>query len=250
MHAAMLSISVALLTVPLAFARPPFWEKAATARWMANTLDWGTLSTISTRSDGASVGEAFGNPYSFADASSGIPYFFASMLDASMIDIFGEESAKPRASFALSEAQITDPGFIMRQFCSVGTFIGDPENPTCARLVLSGTMVKIEANSTEDKTARAALFKRHPSFSQYPPGHDFFVAKMEIDGVWLIDFYGGAANIPPAEYFGAAIPVAERTEASNVEMALAPPPPYQKQAATVRWMATTSVWGVLSTIST
>merc|ERR1712217_776296 len=110
--------------------------------------------------------------------------------------------------------------------------------PPCARLVLSGTMVKLEANSTEDKTAREALFKRHPSFSQYPPSHDFFVAKMEIDGVWLIDFYGGAAIIPPAEYFGAAIPVVERTEASKAKMALVPQPPYKNQAATARWMTT------------
>lgn len=233
----------------MASAAPPYWEKAATARWMANTLDWGTLSTTSTRSDGATVGEAFGNPYSFSDASSGVPYFFASMLDASMIDLFGASSSKPRASLALSEAEIKDPSFLMRQSCSISTYIGDPENPPCARLVLSGTMVKVEANSTEDKMARAALFKRHPSFAQYPPGHDFFVAKMEIDGVWLIDFYGGAAIIPPQEYFGAKIPSIENAVVSKAKIVHAPPP-YQEKAATARWMANSLVWGVLSTTST
>jgi len=246
----MFGIAKALFVVPLAFAAPPHWEKAATARWIVNKLDWGTLSTTSTRSDGSKVGDAFGNPYSFADASTGVPYFFASMLDASMIDIFGSSAAKPRASFALSEAEITDPSTITKQYCSIGTYIGDPENPPCARLVISGTMVKLEANSTEDKSARAALFKRHPSFAQYPPGHDFFVAKMEIDGVWLIDFYGGAAIIPPADYFNATIPVAEGKVTSKAPVADTPLPPYQNKVATARWMANTLVWGVLSTTST
>jgi len=120
-------------------------------------------------------------------------------------------------SLALSEAALSGSK-IARPDCTIGIGLGDPENPPCARLVLSGSMVKLEVNSTEDKKARAALFKRHPSFAQYPPGHDFFVAKLEIDGVWLIDFYGGAAIIPPAEYFSASIPVIDSTVASKSKM--------------------------------
>jgi len=249
----MASIMKSLLIAPVAFALPPFhWEKAKTARWMANTLDWGFLSTTSTRAEASTVGDAFGNPYSFADASTGVPYFFASMLDASMIDAFAAKTASPRASLALSEAEITDPSIVIRQYCSLGTFIGDPENPPCARLVLSGNLVQLKPNSTEDKTARAALFESHPSFAQYPAGHDFFTAKLEIDGIWLIDFYGGAAIIPPADYFGATLPSIERT--SYIErtalMKAAPPPDYKNQPATARWMTTTLNWGALSTIST
>jgi len=64
-------------------------------------------------------------------------------------------------------------------------------------------MVRVEANSTEEQAANVALFKRHPSFTKYPKDHAFFTAKLEVDGVWLIDTYGGAANIKPAEYFAA-----------------------------------------------
>jgi len=236
----------------LADSRPPHWKKAVTARWMAQTLDWGFLSTISTRSEASKPGDAFGNPYSFADASTGVPYFYASDLDASMIDVFTAKTAKPRASLVLSEATITDPNWLLRQYCAKGTFIGDPENPPCARLVLSGKMVRLAANSTEEKTARAALFLRHPSFANYPAGHDFFVAKMEVDGVWLIDFYGGAGIIPPAEYFGATLPSVEKqaAKAPKASVFAAPPPAYQKLAATARWMAKTLIWGSLSTIST
>ena len=41
------------------------------------------------------------------------------------------------------------------------------------------------------------------SFRDYPTSHDFFVGKLEIDGLWLIDMFGGAAIIKPAEYFAA-----------------------------------------------
>jgi len=192
---AIVAIASSLAVAAVARAPPFHWQKPETARWMAGTLDWGFLSTISTRSEASSVGDAFGNPYSFSDASTGVPYFYASMLDASMIDLFVTNGSKPRASLTLSESAITDPGFIFRQYCKIGTNLGDPENPPCARLVLSGNIVKLTANSTEEKKAKEALFSRHPSFEQYPPGHDFFAAKMEVDTVWLIDWYGGAAII-------------------------------------------------------
>jgi len=243
-------------------AQAPFhWKKPETARWMAKTLDWGFLSTISTRSDASSVGDAFGNPYAFADASTGVPYFYASMLDASMIDLFVAKGAKPRASLTLSEAEITSPDFITRQYCNIGTYLGDPENPPCARLVLSGSIVKLEANTTDEKTAKDALFSRHPSFKKYPPSHDFFVAKMEVDAVWLIDWYGGAAIISPQDYFAVKLSSSNVMEstltgtkgARNMPRgSLSPPtpPPYDQKAATARWMVRSLDWGVLSTVST
>merc|ERR1719181_2680393 len=85
--------------------QPDPFDKVATARWMVHTLDWGVLSTTSTRSQGAHLHGPFGNPYSFADVR-GVPYFYASDLDASMIDAFTATSANPRASLALSEASL------------------------------------------------------------------------------------------------------------------------------------------------
>jgi hypothetical protein len=183
--------------------KPSPTKKAATARWMATATDWGALSTISTRSQGDEIGEAFGNPYSFADASTGVPYFYASDLDATMIDIFlGNASAKPnpKASLALSEASLGGTKE-SQKLCEIGQPLGDAETPLCARLVLSGTIVKLAPNSTEEKKARASLFARHPSFANYPPGHDFFTAKMEVEKVWLLDIFRGAADISPKEYF-------------------------------------------------
>merc|ERR1719221_1061424 len=117
-----------------------------------------------------------------------------------MIDIFTAKTANLRVSLALSEAALLGTKQA-RPDCIIGTGFGDPENPPCARLVLSGNLVRVAANSTEEQIANAALFKKHPSFTKYPKDHAFFTAKLEIDGVWLIDFYGGAAIIQPKEYF-------------------------------------------------
>jgi hypothetical protein len=181
---------------------PPYWKKPETARWMAQELSWGVLSTLSTRSEGSSVGDAFGNPYSFADVN-GVPYFYASGLDASAIDLFTGPGATTRASFALSEAAESGRGLLHNQACKIGTYLGDPENPPCARLQLAGTVSKLEANSTEEVAAKNALLARHPSFKDYPAGHGFFVAKLTLDGIWLIDMYGGAAHITNTDYFNA-----------------------------------------------
>jgi hypothetical protein len=94
MRATTLIVSLALVAAD----PPPASEHAETARWMVNTLNWGGLTTISTRGTATSVGDPFGNPYSFADVG-GVPYVYASDLDASMEDvstIVFEMSVKPR----------------------------------------------------------------------------------------------------------------------------------------------------------
>merc|ERR1719272_1155102 len=102
-----------------------------------------------------------------------------------MIDFFTAEKSNPRATFAISEASLHNRTSIATQAtCRFGAGpYGDPENPPCARLVLSGTMTKLEKDSAEDKLARTSLFERHPSFKLYPPGHSFYVVKLVVDGV-------------------------------------------------------------------
>jgi len=179
---------------------PWFWDTVGVARWMVSNLDWGVLSTTSTRSEGTTVGTAFGNPYSFADVG-GVPYFYVTDMDASLIDVNG---GKANASLSLSEAALFGKkSFTWKQKCQIGQLLGDPENPPCARLVLSGTMAKVPAGSAEETSAKAALVARHPSFALYPPGHGFYVAKMELSGLWEIDMFGGAAIISPEDYFKA-----------------------------------------------
>merc|ERR1719235_2826728 len=102
-----------------------------------------------------------------------------------MIDMFTAAKPSNRASLALSEATLEDT----IAACRIGSGFGDPENPPCARLVLSGVMTEPSPGSNEEEEAKLAIFERHPSFKNFPKNHNFFVAKFNIDGIWLIDAY-------------------------------------------------------------
>ena len=164
---------------------------------MVSNLAWGVLSTTSTRSEGTSPGTAFGNPYSYADVD-GVPYIYASDLDASMVDVFAKNATVGAASLALSEAALKElDGSATQPSCDIKNVqaLGDPENPPCARLVLSGAVSKVAVGTDEESRAKEALFARHPSFKHYPSGHSFYVAKLSLTGIWLINMFGACG--PP-----------------------------------------------------
>ena len=96
---------LSLVSVAASAFAPPATDGAAFARSMVSTITWGTLSTSSTRSEGTNVGTAFGNPYSIADVG-GVPYVYASGLDASATDLFGKESSSPLCTLTLSQASV------------------------------------------------------------------------------------------------------------------------------------------------
>ena len=245
-----------VLALGLARADPPApTDSAATARWMVSTLEFGALTTLSTRTDASTVGDPFGNPYSFADVG-GVPYFYVSGLDASIVDTLGDEGANPSASLTLSEASLpagADASGAVAAACDIGASdYGDPENPPCARLVLTGALAAVPDNSTEADAATAALFARHPSFADYPGDHSFFVARMDVRALWLISAYGGASVVAPADYFAAAAPAARAVAAAPAAPAggSSTKPWFWQREETARWMAASLTWGVLSTVST
>jgi len=111
-----------------------------------------------------------------------------------------------RRRLTLSNAQLGDA---TKASC-VPEHRGDPENPPCSRLTLSGNFTKVAAPEWE--VAKAALEKTHPNFKDWgcfdesgtgPGDHAFFLAKMAVDRAWLIDFYGGAAVVSGADYLAA-----------------------------------------------
>lgn len=177
--------------------RPDPLKKVETARWMVKTLNWGTLATTSARTDQSTTpGDAFGNPYSFAEAANGIPYFWASDLDSSIVDL----NVSTRMSFALSEATLSGTSDEVPACVIADEGFGDPFNPPCARLVLSGEWQRMEEEDDEYTAAHAALFERHPMFKNLPGDHGFFMSKLNIDSIWMVDMYGGATNMNVSEY--------------------------------------------------
>jgi hypothetical protein len=179
--------------------RPNLRHKEETARWMVHSLDWGVLSTISTRLDtGISP---FGNVYSFVDGpcdnSTGIPYFYGTYMDQS----FQDSIENPQISLTLSEATFaTACGGYNLNSCRISpNTYGDPENPVCARLTLSGRLEIIQ-EPDELEFATQALFQRHSSMSEWPTDHEWVVAKMVLQDIWLIDYFGGASILNVAKY--------------------------------------------------
>jgi hypothetical protein len=190
-------------------SRPNKSEKALTARWMVHSLDWGVLSTISTRS--ATAGIPFGNIYSFVDGtcqnSTGVPYFYGTYLDQSLLD----SKENNRVSLSLSEASLSSVCPKSKkglEACTLGTKYGDPEIPVCARLTLTGELVVVDEEkndsiSDEYQFAQKALFQRHPTMKEWPEDHNWVLFKLDIQDVWLIDYFGGAAILTPEDYFAA-----------------------------------------------
>eukprot|EP01052_Picozoa_sp_SAG31_P038525 SAG31_NODE_5168_length_2702_cov_2.425663_1_plen_355_part_00 len=186
---------------------PPTAAGVADARALVHAASWASISTISRAPE--TPGIPFGNIVSFADgtddASTGVPYFLVSPLDESIQDLLKD----PRMSLSLTAAQLENAGSGNAD-CTV-RLGGDAESPPCTRVTLSGTFVNI-TGTAEATTAERALYQRHPLMKQWGPGnpmglHDFFFAKLELEQVWVIDHYGGAARLPVAEYLqGAAVP--------------------------------------------
>ena len=81
----------------------------------------------------------------------------------------------------------------------------DPMDPPCARVILTGSTSKIEEGSEEEKFAKDALFTRHPNMRDYPKDHKFYFAKMNIEHVCLLAWFGGATHVPIEDYFNATL---------------------------------------------
>ena len=81
----------------------------------------------------------------------------------------------------------------------------DPQDPPCGRVILTGTTSKIANGTQEEDLARDALFTRHPNMRDYPLGHEFYFAKMNIKHVCLLAYYGGAAQVSLEDYYNASL---------------------------------------------
>jgi hypothetical protein len=179
---------------------------------MVHSLDWGVLSSLSGRTG---VAMPFGNVYSFVDGScanaTGTPYFYGTFMDQS----FQDAAKNPAASLTLSEAatpyHCLPSDDDVRTACTIvraaSGRTGDPENPVCARLTLSGTLVEVPpgGNGEEFASVKRAFYERHPQMRLWPEDHDWVIAKLVITDVWLIDYFGGGTVLTPDEYYAAKL---------------------------------------------
>ena len=212
---------VAIVSRP---ARPDWRDKAATARWMVHTIDYGVLSTISSRfvdENNNNNNIPFGDVYSFVDGNNatGTPYFYGTFMDQSFTDM----KFNPAASFTLTEASLLSSSAgkppssddeKIRQACSINypsrrsaagipdRASGDAENPLCARLTLVGTLVQVPRDAPEFVWIQTNFWERYPQMRDWPVDHDWVIVKLVLQHIWLIDYYGGATTLDPDAYYG------------------------------------------------
>ncbi|PIA62258.1 hypothetical protein AQUCO_00200324v1 [Aquilegia coerulea] len=165
-------------------SKPDPDDGVGTARWLASQNTWGVLSTISLELKGA----PFGNVVSFSDGlpdkGSGIPYFYLTTLDPTARNALKDE----RASLTVSE------------FSTGSCGKKDPENPSCAKLTLSGKLKLVQGNTKEAESAASALFAKHPEMKGWPKNHNFNFYKLDIEDIFLIDWFGGPKPITVDQY--------------------------------------------------
>ncbi|PIA62254.1 hypothetical protein AQUCO_00200321v1 [Aquilegia coerulea] len=165
-------------------SKPDPLDGVATARWLVSQNNWGVLSTISIELGGA----PFGNVVSFSDGlpdkGCGIPYFYLTTLDPTARNTLKDE----RASLTLSESPIGSCGK------------ADPENPTCAKLTLTGKLTLVTENTTEAEFAASALFSKHAEMKGWPQDHKFQFYKLDIEDIFLVNWFGGRKPMTLAQY--------------------------------------------------
>jgi len=171
--------------------KPPYEEKAKTARFVTHISDWGSLATISSHDP--IKGFPFAKVFSISDgipgkSSTGTPYLYMTPMDVSAQDV----AADPRVTLSLSEAQ--------SDICKEAD--EDPQSPLCAKVMLTGEIVKIQ-DKKEVGLALSFLLARHPEMLDWPTGHGWFAARLELKQVQLLDYYGGITTLTPEEYYQA-----------------------------------------------
>jgi len=188
--------------------QPLFTHKAKTARWLIRESDWATLATTSVHLNGTS----FGNPISVSDGlddnATGVPYMLLSTMDTSSEDL----AKNAKCTLTFSQAEVN---------CGLHGIMGplDPEDPRCTRLSLTGTMVDV-TDDAEKLFAQKILVAKHPAMKDWLELKDFHFVKLQIEAVWLIDFFGGASHIAVEDYFKAA--AAEMKSSSDPAPHVAP----------------------------
>ncbi|CAN4079293.1 unnamed protein product [Withania somnifera] len=168
----------------LSMSRPKPDDAALFARWLVSQSSWGVLNTIASDMGGA----PFGNVVSFSDGlpgkGRGIPYFYLTTLDPTARNALKDE----RSSFTISEYAIGTCGNT------------DPENPSCAKITLVGKLKLLNGDPKEISFAQTALFTKHPEMKGWPKSHNFQIFKLEIEDIFMINWFGGPKPLTVDQY--------------------------------------------------
>lgn len=171
---------------------PPHTEYAKMARYLVHKAEWvsmGSLSTVEAIKGYPMVNIIATADSARGDKSTGTLFFYLTMLDYTAQDL----SKDNRLTVLLSMDQDLD--------CSKRGI--DPMEPTCARIMISGRAVKLEEGTDEFNFGKNAMFSRHPAAKHWLDTHNFFLCKLDIVQIAVLDYYGGPHYVTVEDYMSA-----------------------------------------------
>lgn len=165
---------------------------AKTARRLVHKANWTSMGTLSTAEE--FLGFPMVNIISVADSavdgkSTGHIYYMLTDLDFT-----GQDLHKINKLTALfSDDQ--DLSCTHKQI--------DSMEPTCARVIITGSSQILNETSENYHIADEAYTNRHPASIHWRETHAFYLCELIIEKIALLDYYGGPKFISPEEYYAA-----------------------------------------------
>ncbi|KAG5877434.1 hypothetical protein JTB14_016892 [Gonioctena quinquepunctata] len=183
-----LSASI-VINIPIS---PPEPQKAALmARYIVHNSDWVSVATLSSQD--AIKGYPFVSLESMSDGletqSTGNIYLYICNREDSGRDAETDSRVTIMATLAQSD------------YCKKANL--DPQDPRCSKVMITGKLKEVEKTSPDYEFGQNALFIRHPGMKNWPADHGFYVAKVDIEQIELLDSFGGMKFVTVMDYFNA-----------------------------------------------
>lgn len=163
-------------------------DHAKVARNLVHNSDWAAVGTISV--DSKIAGFPMVNVISVADNAEGVIYFM--LVD---LDFTGQDWKKRNNVTFLFTQDVNGE-------CRANN--KDPMEPTCARAMISGQVEEVVGDKEKD-TAQKLFLKRHPAGSKWIDTHVFYLCKLNIGNIYVLDFYGGPHDVSAEDYYKARL---------------------------------------------
>ncbi|XP_055850234.1 protein CREG1 [Episyrphus balteatus] len=163
---------------------------AKVARQIVHSVNWASVGSIST--DRKTKGFPMVNVISISDSAVGQPstgkiYFL--LVD---LDFTGQDWRKVnKLTFTVTSEQNED--------CSKINI--DPMEPVCQRAYISGKVVELKNGTKEFDFGWNAFISRHPATKNWVAEHNFYLCVLDIQHIYVLDWYGGPKDIPIDEYY-------------------------------------------------
>jgi len=171
---------------------PDHTNYAAVARYVIHKSEWASMGTISTLK--SINGFPMVNIISVADSgrdepSTGHIYFYLTNLDYTGQDLM--KNNKLTVMFSNDQDLACSKNGV------------DPMEPTCARIMISGSAVELDVKSEEFQFANRSFISRHPAATHWIQTHSFYLCKLDILQIVVLDWYGGPHYVTAEDYYSA-----------------------------------------------